>query len=51
MVLREARKTKDQREALKHAEKEERKKGAPAMVRWPLDEAGAGVFIRRGRVC
>jgi hypothetical protein len=24
-------------------------KGAPAMVRWPLDEAGAHVFMQFGR--
>jgi hypothetical protein len=34
---------------LKHA-KEEEKKGAPAKVRWPLNEAGAGLFMRRGHV-
>ena len=49
--MRAMRKAKGQREALQHAERREREGGALAMVRWPLNEAGVGVFIRCGRVC
>ena len=51
MVLKSVRKTKGLHLGLfrKHT-KEKKRKGAPVKVRWPLNEASAGLFMHCGHI-